>query len=161
MPTPAAGRPPILIGGGGEKRTLRVTAEHATEWNSVNLTPDMMRHKLGVLADHCADFGRDPSEIYTSMMTFAQVGPDQEAVDHATRRVMGMFGAPEGTSLEAFRAGAKANGSIVGNTEEVVEQLRQLAQAGLNEVVIQHFDYNSDRVPEYLAEEIAPRVADF
>ena len=161
MPTPSANRPPVLIGGGGEKRTLRITAEHATEWNSVNLTPDAMRHKLGVLESHCADVGRDPSDIYHSMMAFALIGPDQEAIDHATERVMGMFGAPEGTPLDAFRAGAKANGSIVGSTDEVVEQLKALAEAGLQEVIIQHFDFDSDRVPEYLAAEIAPRVADF
>jgi alkanesulfonate monooxygenase SsuD/methylene tetrahydromethanopterin reductase-like flavin-dependent oxidoreductase (luciferase family) len=58
--------PPICIGGGGEKRTLRAAAKYAQHWNLAGGTPDVFAHKLGVLHEHCAAIGRDPKEIMTS-----------------------------------------------------------------------------------------------
>ena len=56
---------PILIGGGGEKKTLRYTAEFADIWHGFG-KPDVIAHKNAVLDSHCADVGRDPSEIERS-----------------------------------------------------------------------------------------------
>lgn len=56
---------PVLIGGGGEKKTLRYTAEHADIWHGFG-GPDVIRHKNSVLDGHCADIGRDPLEIERS-----------------------------------------------------------------------------------------------
>jgi probable F420-dependent oxidoreductase len=58
---------PVLIGGGGEKKTLRLTAKHADIWHSFSDT-DTLRRKLGILGEHCAAIGRDPSEIEISVM---------------------------------------------------------------------------------------------
>jgi F420-dependent oxidoreductase-like protein len=58
-------RPPILIGGAGEKKTLRLVAQYADVWN-ISLAagpPDETRHKLDVLNRHCDDVGRDPADI--------------------------------------------------------------------------------------------------
>jgi probable F420-dependent oxidoreductase len=57
-----AGDLPILIGGGGEKVTLRLVAEHAQAWNGFG-PPEGFRHKCEVLDEWCAKVGRDPSEI--------------------------------------------------------------------------------------------------
>jgi F420-dependent oxidoreductase-like protein len=59
-------RPPICIGGAGEKRTLRAVAKHADHWNAPALDADTFRRKLDVLHRHCADLGRDPSTITVS-----------------------------------------------------------------------------------------------
>ena len=158
QPKPAAGRPPILIGGGGEKRTLRLVARYADEWNGVNMTADAYRHKVSVLESHCAAEGRDPATIRRSMMAFAIVGPTQADIDHATKRLMSMWGVPASTSLADYRAGAKARGLIAGNTDEVVDTLGRLGELGLQEVQFQHFNFDDDSVPEYLAAEIIPRV---
>lgn len=56
---------PVLIGGGGEKKTLRYTAEYADIWHGFG-QPDVIKHKNDVLDDHCTDVGRDPSEIERS-----------------------------------------------------------------------------------------------
>jgi len=56
---------PILIGGGGEKKTLRYTAEHADIWHGFG-NAEVIRHKNQVLDSHCSDIGRDPSEIARS-----------------------------------------------------------------------------------------------
>jgi alkanesulfonate monooxygenase SsuD/methylene tetrahydromethanopterin reductase-like flavin-dependent oxidoreductase (luciferase family) len=64
-PTPAQARVPLLIGGSGEQRTLRAVARYADACNISGDAPGL-RHKIAVLARHCHDAGRDPSEITTS-----------------------------------------------------------------------------------------------
>jgi len=56
---------PVLIGGGGEKKTLKLVARHADIWHSFSDVETLQR-KLGILAGHCADIGRDPSDIEIS-----------------------------------------------------------------------------------------------
>lgn len=56
---------PVMIGGGGEKKTLRYTAEFADIWHGFG-GPEVIAHKREVLAGHCSDIGRDPSEIEIS-----------------------------------------------------------------------------------------------
>jgi len=58
--------PPICIGGGGERRTLRAVARWAQHWNVPGGGVEVFEHKRDVLHEHCADIGRDPSEIITS-----------------------------------------------------------------------------------------------
>jgi hypothetical protein len=69
---------PVLIGGGGEKKTLRMVAQHADLWHSFS-DLDTFRHKIDVLHAHCKDAGRDPSEIELSVGAPAgdpaEVGP--------------------------------------------------------------------------------------
>jgi F420-dependent oxidoreductase-like protein len=64
--------PPILIGGSGEKKTLRLVARYADACNLFATSPDEIRHKLDVLEGHCADAGRDPDEITRTLIG----GPD-------------------------------------------------------------------------------------
>ncbi len=161
IPKPAAGRPPLLIGGTGEKRTLKIVARYADEWNAVNLSADGYRQKVAVLERHCEAEKRDPATIRRSMMTFGVIGPNEAAIDRATERVMGMFGAPAGSTPAQFREGLKARGMIVGGAEEAVDALGKLAELGLQEVEFQHFNFDSDEVPEFLAADVAPKVKGF
>jgi F420-dependent oxidoreductase-like protein len=56
-------RPPVLIGGGGEKKTLRLVAQYADVWNSTDSDIDVLTHKIDVLTRHCDTVGRDVAEI--------------------------------------------------------------------------------------------------
>lgn len=78
---PQRPHPPIVIGGGGEKRTLRIAAKYAQHWNFPGGTPADFVHKREVLHAHCADVGRDPSEITTS--THLLMWPDKTVADVA------------------------------------------------------------------------------
>src|SRR5205809_2874455 len=55
--------PPIWIGGSGPKRTLRITAEYADVWNAAGGSPEEVSASSAILDQHCADVGRDPSQI--------------------------------------------------------------------------------------------------
>jgi F420-dependent oxidoreductase-like protein len=93
-------RPPFIIGGTGEKRTLRIAAEWADEWNLPGGTPDVLRHKVSVLHRHCADVGRDPAEIAVSVKVPADGDPGEFAELAAHHReagashIIAMFQAP-------------------------------------------------------------------
>lgn len=163
LPKPARGRPPILIGGSGERKTLRLVAKYADEWNAVNVSPEVYAQKVAILERHCEAVGRDPATIRRSMMTFAVIGPDERTLDRATERMMTMWGAARpamggqpGMSLAEYRAALRSRGMIVGGKEEVLEALGRYAEAGLQEVQFQHFLFDDDTVPEFLAAEVVP-----
>lgn len=65
--------PPFVIGGGGEKLTLRIVAQYASIWNMAGGTPEDLRHKNAVLDEHCAAIGRDPHEIQRSIQSRVNV----------------------------------------------------------------------------------------
>ena len=60
-------RPPLVIGGGGEKRTLRIAARWADQWNLAQPDPQALRRKIEILRGHCEAVGRDPAEIEVSV----------------------------------------------------------------------------------------------
>jgi F420-dependent oxidoreductase-like protein len=60
--------PPILIGGTGERKTLRLVAQYANSWNGAFETVDEAAHKVDVLQRHCEAVGRDPAEIQKTVM---------------------------------------------------------------------------------------------
>jgi probable F420-dependent oxidoreductase len=77
---PPVRRIPMLIGGGGEKKTLKLTARYADMWHGF-YDPEMLAHKVKVLGKHCAALGRDPAEIEISTGVSgrpAHVGPPAE-----------------------------------------------------------------------------------
>ena len=70
VPAPLqAGGPPILIGGMGEKKTLRLVAQYADGCNLFDAGPEVLTHKIEVLDRHCQDVGRDPAEIEKTVIT--------------------------------------------------------------------------------------------
>jgi F420-dependent oxidoreductase-like protein len=71
--------PPILIGGGGERKLLRLVAKYADMNNLFSSSPEEVRHKLDVLARHCDEVGRDRAEIRNT--TIGRVSPDTDLED--------------------------------------------------------------------------------
>ena len=114
QPAPVQERLPILIGGGGEKRTMRIAARYADEWNAWS-TPEVLAHKVGVLRRHCEDLGRDPAEIQVSTQALLFLSTD-----------------------EAWLAERRGNG-IVGTPAEVTEIVGAYRDAGCDELIIPDF----------------------
>ena len=125
-----SGGPPILIGGGGEKKTLRLVAQYA---DACNLFGDAatIRHKLEVLERHCHDVGRDPAEITKTRLGGLIVGATHE---EAARKVTELR-ATRGLSEEWFRTY-----TIAGSSEEAAEQIQPLLDAGLDGLVFNMYD---------------------
>jgi len=124
VPAPVQpGGPPILIGGGGEQRTLRLVARYADLCN-ITGDPAVVAHKVAVLRGHCAAVGRDPAQVTVSRLsTLVLTGSAQETA--STREFLAQV------------AGGDAAGYDVGEEGEILERLESLAAAG-----VQYFIFN-------------------
>ncbi|HYY08597.1 MAG TPA: LLM class F420-dependent oxidoreductase [Actinomycetota bacterium] len=103
------GGPRILIGGMGERKTLRLVAQYADMWNGFG-DPSTVRHKLDVLEAHCRDLGRDRAEIETTRLGTPITDPSIVETSKAFFEVGldGMiFGTPTGTTPEQVAQGAR------------------------------------------------------
>jgi F420-dependent oxidoreductase-like protein len=115
-PKPIRGRIPVLIGGGGEKRTLRLVAQYGDACNLFG-GPDDVRHKLDVLERHCADVGRDPAEITKTAL--ATVRDPVKAADFvASLTAVGIDGIivnmPDVADLDKVAATGEALNKVLG-----------------------------------------------
>jgi F420-dependent oxidoreductase-like protein len=120
------GGPRLLIGGNGEKRTLPLAARYADEWNAVFQTPAGFAHLSARLNEWLEDEGRPPEAVRRSLMTglrFARSQPELEAKLH-------------GHSAEELRG----RGLIVGVGQQILPQLADLEQAGVQRVMLQWMD---------------------
>jgi F420-dependent oxidoreductase-like protein len=110
IPQPVqAGGPRILIGGMGERKTLRLVARYADMWNGFG-DPETIRHKLSVLDEHCRDVGRDRSEVETTRLGTPITDPAIVETSRAFFRagLDGMiFGTPTGTTPDQVSDGAR------------------------------------------------------
>ncbi|HKI75434.1 MAG TPA: LLM class F420-dependent oxidoreductase, partial [Pseudomonadales bacterium] len=79
VPKPVQSPLPLLIGGGGEKLTLKITAKYADEWN-VWGNVDTLKHKMSVLDGHCESIGRDPASIQRSAVALLFLSDDEAFV---------------------------------------------------------------------------------
>lgn len=130
VPRPVqVGGPEILVGGGGEKRTLRLVARHA-DYCNVTGDADVLRHKVKVLHDHCADVGRDPAEVTVSRMSSLFVTGSAEETE-STRQFL------------RSAAGDDADRMFdVGQPDEVLTRLSELVEAGVD-----YFIFNLPMAP--------------
>jgi alkanesulfonate monooxygenase SsuD/methylene tetrahydromethanopterin reductase-like flavin-dependent oxidoreductase (luciferase family) len=123
-PRPLQERIPILVGGSGERRTLRLVAEHA---DACNLFGDVatVRHKLDVLRAHCADVKRDPGDIRVTHLSTVLVTDD--AVDRVPPR------------------------TVAGTMEDHVGRFRELAEAGVQTAIVRLADLDEGSVERFAA----------
>jgi len=84
-------RPPIMIGGGGEKKTLRLVAQYADACNVFG-SPEMIARKYGILDEHCAAVGRDPAEIERSTLQGVNLTSDGGRHGESADQVVNRFG---------------------------------------------------------------------
>jgi alkanesulfonate monooxygenase SsuD/methylene tetrahydromethanopterin reductase-like flavin-dependent oxidoreductase (luciferase family)/predicted kinase len=105
-PRPAA-PVPVVVGGSGERRTLRIAARLGDACNLPARDPDVLRHKVEVLRAHCADVGRDPGQVALTVLDLPVVGTDRDDVwarveRHRGRTPAATFAArtPAGTVAE-------------------------------------------------------------
>ena len=76
-----------MIGGGGERKTLRIVAEHADIWNAFG-TPETLAHKDEILREHCADVGRDPATIERSVGCKITIRSTEAEAERARRNIL-------------------------------------------------------------------------
>src|SRR5262245_31518806 len=152
-PLPTHGRLRIVVGGRGEKRTLRIAAEFADEWNVTRLDVPGYRQKLDVLARHCADVGRDPNTVRRSLMIPMVIGHERAEVARRIAAARAIFpNMPE--NEEAWRAAS----FLAGSASDVIAGLDAWADAGMERVLLQMMDQEDIAALEVFAREVLPYV---
>ncbi len=151
FPKPLQARPPIWVGGGGEKVTLRIAAQHAdaTNWQ-VGL--DEFVHKSDVLARHCEDLGRDPADVVRTH------GPDCILFDSDAdvRRWLDSDGGGDLWGRENPADYVRDN--LVGTDEQVAEKVQAYVDAGCSEFVLWFRDYPAVESMERFMADVVPRL---
>jgi F420-dependent oxidoreductase-like protein len=124
-PRPLQGRIPILVGGNGEHRTLRLAAQYADACNVIG-EADVVARKIAVLRAHCATVGRDPTAVEVTQLSTTLVGRDASELGSLLERLR-----PRRVSVEAYAASVNA-----GTITDQVGRFRALAQAGVGTAIV-------------------------
>ena len=111
----------LLIGGSGEKRTMRIAAQYADEWNAWS-TPEIMRGKLDVLRRHCDDLGRDFDDIDVSTQSLIFMNDDESALDGIRKAEMPMP-------------------TMIGTPKQCAEILAAHHELGVDEFIVPDFTF--------------------
>ena len=118
-PKPKQENLPLMVGGGGEKVTLRIAAKYADEWN-VWGNVDTLIHKMNVLDRHCEDVGRNPKDIERSAVALLFLCDDEARIKKLKSTDIPMP-------------------SIIGNVSEVIDIVAGYRDAGVNELMVPDF----------------------
>jgi F420-dependent oxidoreductase-like protein len=152
-PRPARGAVPLIIGGRGERRTLRIVAEHADEWNVTRVTFEEYAAKRAVLDEHCREVGRSAQTITRSLMVPIVTGASASEVDARLRRAGAIFPRVPGDG-PAWRAA----GFLHGAPDQVIADLRRWREVGVERVMLQMLDQEDLEAIRFIAREILPAV---
>ncbi len=119
-PKPVQRPLPLLIGGGGEKVTLKVTARHADAWN-VWGTPAVLEQKMAILDGHCRDLGRDPAAIRRTAVAMVFMSDDD-------------------AFLGRMRSANIAQPHLVGTPAEIRAEMQAYERLGVDEFIVPGFN---------------------
>jgi F420-dependent oxidoreductase-like protein len=153
-------RIPLLIGTTGAGRMLRVVARYADEWDAPGITsPAAYRARCERLNSYCRGINRNPDEIRHCVSTAYLIGRDAAALQRRGAMMQQLI--PSLASLDpvAVPEVLRTDGWIVGTPDQIVVQLRALADEGVERVIFQHNDPADFEALELMAYEVMPAVA--
>jgi alkanesulfonate monooxygenase SsuD/methylene tetrahydromethanopterin reductase-like flavin-dependent oxidoreductase (luciferase family) len=140
--------PPILIGGAGEKVTLKLAAQHADIWNNLAGHQAALPRKAEILKEHCKAVGRDPSSITISQQCLVTIAPDEASagpmVDTAKKIFGGHMGDPTGPL------------AIAGSPQRVREQIQKHIDLGCTMFLMEFFGRDTREPAKLFAETVLP-----
>ena len=154
LPVPEP-RPRIIVGGGGLVRTPRLAATYADELNTMFKSPDEAAQRRRALDTACERVGRDPGEVTFSMMTGCLVGSDEQAFVRRAERLKAISG--DDRPFDEWLGGIEG-GWVIGTPERAAQRLGELAEAGVERILLQHQLPDDLDMLDVVAEEIAPRL---
>ncbi len=141
-------RVPILVGGGGERVTMRIAAREADIWNNLAVQQSALPRKVEVLREHCRAVGRDPESIRISQQCLVIIAPDETQargmIDTAKRIFGGHLGDPEGPL------------AIAGGPERVREQIARHVELGCTMFQMEFFGRDPREPARLFAEKVLP-----
>lgn len=148
--------PPIIVGGEGRPRSLRLAARYADEYNMSGAGPELCTEKFAQLDDECRKIGRDPATMRKSVMAGFLIGADQGELERRTRDLLAMIGhAGEDAStwLDEHRPRW-----IVGTPDQARAMVARFAATGVDRIMLQDMLPRDHAMIELAAAELIGRV---
>lgn len=140
--------PPILIGGAGEKVTLKLAAQHAAIWNNLAGHQAALERKVGVLKEHCEAVGRDPGDIVVSQQCLVTIAPDDASAGPMIETAKKIFGGHMGDPTGPL--------AIAGSPQRVREQIQKHIDLGCTMFVMEFFGRDTKEPAKLFAETVLP-----
>jgi probable F420-dependent oxidoreductase len=141
-------RPPILVGGAGEKVLLRIAARHADIWNNLAAHHHALPRKVEVLRQHCQAVGRDPATITISQQCLVTIAPNDEAAAPMVESAKKIFGGHMGDPTGPL--------AIAGSPARVRDQIQRHIDLGCTMFVIEFFGRDTREPARLFAETVMP-----
>ncbi len=138
-------RPPIIVGGVGERYTLPLVARYADVWNVPTYALGELEHKVSVLRSICDEIGRDPGSIVLSVEAVMALAPDDASLPKVREIAERRFGMPGFGLHEA---------GLIGTPRAIVARIRELQALGFQQIVLFTHDRASDQTLELLASDV-------
>ena len=142
-------RPPVYVGGIGERWTLPLVARFADVWNVPFRALGELEHKQDVLDRECARIGRDPRAVRRSLEAVTVVARDDAALARATAVAEQRYAGPQWGLHDA---------GLVGTPDAVVQRLGELMELGFTEFVFFAYDRDDPSALELLATDVLPQL---
>jgi alkanesulfonate monooxygenase SsuD/methylene tetrahydromethanopterin reductase-like flavin-dependent oxidoreductase (luciferase family) len=130
--TYTSGGPKLLIGGGGEKKTLQLVAKYA-DMSNIEASNEVLEHKLNILANWCDEVGRKYEDIENTAIRAIITGQNQEEIDQDIKWYINRFeelGRPR-PDMDRFK-----KDRLVGTVDEVIEQITTLKDLGISHLIL-------------------------
>jgi len=140
--------PPILVGGGGEKVTMKLAAREADIWNNQAVHHAALEHKIGVLRDLCGAVGRDPSAVTVSQQCLVTIAPDEASAGPMIETAKKIFGGHMGDPTGPM--------AIAGSPARVREQIRKHVDLGCTMFIMEFFGRDTREPAKLFAETVIP-----
>jgi F420-dependent oxidoreductase-like protein len=147
-PKPVQKRLPLMVGGSGERKTLRVVAEQADMWNGTFAPAAEFGRKVGILKEHCAAVGRDFNAIQRTLIASVIIRDKAEDVVKAKQAFI---------ATNRLPAEHQANG-LFGTVEEVTQQIKAYADVGLQGLILRGSPPYDEETWTRLISEVKPRL---
>jgi F420-dependent oxidoreductase-like protein len=141
-------RPPILIGGGGERVLLGLAARYADVWNNLAVFQGQLAHKVDVLRRRCAEVGRDFDSLEVSQQCLVVIAETEDGARTALARAAKIYGGHMGAGLDEH--------GIWGTPAQVVERIRRHVALGCTMFVMEFFGRDTREPARLFAEQVLP-----
>lgn len=144
-------RVPILIGGAGEKVTLKLVAEKGDMWNNLAGHQDNLAHKVEVLKSHCDSLGRDIDDITVSQQCLVTIAETEEQAGPMADTAQKIFGGHMGNP--------KGELAITGTVEQCCERIQKHIDLGCTMFIMEFFGKDTREPAQLFAEKVMPEFS--
>jgi alkanesulfonate monooxygenase SsuD/methylene tetrahydromethanopterin reductase-like flavin-dependent oxidoreductase (luciferase family) len=147
-PDGSARRPPILIGGGGERVLMGIAARHADIWNNLAVFQPQLERKVEALRRRCGELDRDFDTVEVSQQCVVVIAPDEAGAKVALDKAGKVYGGHMGAAL--------AEHGIWGTPERVIDCIERHLELGCTTFVVEFFGRDTREPARLFAETVMP-----